>query len=104
MSVELYANLILVGLAALLAVSMVRFHKNKEQYENFNLVDLFTDHEGHVSRPACMEVGAWVVSTWGFIVLINKDKLTEWYMAAYIGAFVLRAAHAAYLSTKPEAK
>lgn len=99
MSIELYANLILLGLVMLIAVSMVRFHKN-EHYKNFNLVDVVTCREGKVSRPAIMEFGAWVVATWGFAILINQGKLTEWYAGLYFGAFVVRAAHAAYLSTK----
>lgn len=98
-SVELYANLILLGMAMLVVVSMVRFHRN-EHYKHFNLVDIITCRKGKVSRPAIMEFGAWVVATWGFIVLINKDKLSEWYLGAYIAAFVLRAGHAAYLSNK----
>lgn len=99
MSVELYANLILLGLTMLVAVSLVRFHHN-EFYKNFNLVDIITCREGKVSRPAVMEFGAWIVATWGFVVLINKNQLSEWYLGAYIGAFVLRAGHAAYLSSK----
>ncbi len=97
MNLELAANLILMGIVVLVAVSMIRFHKN-EQYKGFNLIDLITDHAGKVSRPACMEVGSWLLASWGFIVLINQNRLTEWYMGAYIGAFVLRAAHAAYLA------
>ncbi len=99
MSVDLYANLILLGLVMLVVVSMLRFHNN-EFYKDFNLIDVITCREGKVSRPAIMEFGAWVVSTWGFVVLINKNQLSEWYLGAYIAAFVLRAGHAAYLSTK----
>lgn len=99
MSVELYANLILIGLALLIAVSMVRFHNN-EHYKHFNLIDLVTANDGKVSRPACMEMGAWIVLTWAFVVQVNKGTLTEWFAGIYVGSFVLRAAHSAYLSTK----
>lgn len=99
MSVELYANLILIGIALLIAVSMVRFHNN-EHYKHFNLVDLITANDGKVSRPACMEVGAWLLMSWAIVVQVNKGMLTEWLAGLYVGAFVMRAAHSAYLSQK----
>lgn len=99
MDLDFALNLIFLGAVILVVVSMVRFHNN-ERFEHFNLVDLITDKEGRVSRPALMEVGSWFVATWGFVMLINQGKLTEWYMGAYIGAFVLRAAHAAYLASQ----
>lgn len=104
MSVELIANLLLALLAVAVAISLFRFHNNTH-YRHFNLVDVITCHKGKVSRPALMEFGAWLIATWGFVVLVNKGQLTDWYMVGYIGAFVARAGHAAYLSTtmnKPE--
>ena len=88
-----------VGLAV--AVSMWRFHSNPH-FQHFNLLDLITTNDGKISRPAVMEMGAFVLMTWGFIVLVQRDKLMEWYAGIYVGAFVLRAAHSAWLNCKQQ--
>lgn len=91
---------ILLAIFAIVAVvSLYNFHRS-EQYKHFNLLDIITCQKGVISRPACMEIGAWCISTWGFIVLVSRDGLTEWYMGAYIGAFVLRGSWSAYLGSK----
>ena len=89
-------NVILAAFMLGIIWSLWKLH-NDEHYREFNLVDMITARDGRVSRPACLETGAFLVSTWGFIVLINRGTLQDWYVAAYVGAFVLRAAHAAYL-------
>ena len=96
---EIVLNLILIGIFLAVAVSMYRFHTSK-RYDSFNLLDLITTRDGRISRPAVMEIGAFVLMTWGFIVLVQRDNLAEWYAGIYAGAFVLRAAHSAYLSCK----
>ena len=88
----------LLGLVVLgLIISAWRFHNN-DHYRHFNLIDLVTNREGKISRPAMMELGAFVLMTWGFVVLITKGALTEWYAGLYVGAFVMRAAYSSYLS------
>ena len=47
-----------------------------------------------------MEFGAFILMTYGFVVLIQRNALAEWYAGIYIGAFVARAAHSAWLSCK----
>jgi Ca2+/Na+ antiporter len=54
---------------------------------DFNLLDLFV--EGGKLGGSKMRVnGAWLVSTWAFIYFTVDGKLTEWYVAAYLTAFV----------------
>lgn len=96
---EIVLNLVLAAVALAVMVSMWRFHKST-RYQSFNLLDLITTHDGKVSRPAVMEFGAWIMMTWAFIVLVQRDKLAEWYAGIYVGAFVIRAAHSAWLSCK----
>jgi hypothetical protein len=74
------------------------------KYQNFNVMDLFCTRGGHISRPAVMEMIAFLIMTWGFVTFVLQKNLTDWYAGIYVGTFVLRAAHSAYLrvNTKDE--
>ena len=88
----------LLGLVALVAViSMIRFHRSGK-FTNFNLLDLVTTPEGIVSRPAVMELGAWVIGSWSIILAAHKGPVSEALLGVYLGFFVARAAHSAYLA------
>lgn len=96
---EIVLNSILAVLAVAVMVSMYRFHSNT-RFQHFNLLDLITTAEGKISRPAVMEFGAFVLLTWGFVFQVQAGKLTTEYAGIYVGAFVARAAHSAWLSCK----
>lgn len=99
-------NMVMAVILALGLISLWRVNLS-DQYKQFNLIDLVTTREGRVNRPALQEFGVFIVMSWGFAVLVNNGGLTEWYVGIYVGAFVLRAAHSAYLSSqnsKPEGK
>jgi len=90
----------ILGLGLLIVIiSAYRFHKNPA-YKNFNLFSLISHQDGTPSRPAIQEFVAFGITSWGFILLINKGNLPDWYMMSYLGVFVARAAHNAYLQTK----
>lgn len=100
-SVELWATIFLGIVLLLILTSLVRTHFN-EAYKEFNLLDIITCQKGKVSRPACQEVGAWLLISWGFVVAVYKDK---WEYAVtlagiLVAAFVTRAAHSAWLNSK----
>ena len=91
----------ILGLGLLIViVSTWRFHRDKEKYAKFNLLTLITHQDGTLSRPAVQELGVFIIMSWGFILLINKGTLPEWYAMSYLAAFVARAAHSAYLNSK----
>jgi hypothetical protein len=96
-------NLVLAVVVALTLISLWRVNLS-ENYKNFNLIDLVTNGEGRIHRPALQEFGVFVVMSWGFILLINKNALTEWYVGIYVAAFVIRAAHSAYLRSQTPKK
>ena len=85
----------------LILVSLVRVHFSKA-YAEFNLLDIITCQKGKVSRPACEEVGAWLLISWTLIVAVYKDKWEYVIPLAgiLVAAFVARAAHSAYLNSK----
>lgn len=45
-------------------------------------------------------LGAWIVSTWGFVYLILDSKFTEWYFAGYMAIWVGNAIVDKYLNSK----
>lgn len=99
--IDIVLNVLLACAIIAMLVSVWRFHRSG-QYEEFNLLDLITSRCGKISRPAIMELGAFVLMTWGFVMLINASQLTEWYTGIYVGAFVLRAAYSSYLAKNVE--
>ena len=91
----------LLGLGLLFVlVSAWRVHNDKERYAKLNVFTLITHPDGTFSRPAVQEIGVFIVMTWAFVLLANKGNLTEWFVGLYVGAFVLRAAHSAYLNSR----
>lgn len=90
--------LLMAVFGAAIVASLYRLHRDPH-YRFFNLIDLVTNKEGRISRPAVMEFGVFVAGIWGFFVYINKGTLPEWYWISMVGAFVLRAAHSAHLSS-----
>lgn len=96
---DIVLNSILALALMVVIVSAWRFHKDK-RFKSFNLFKLITHLDGTPSRPAIQEFVAFGITSWGFILLINKGNLPEWYMMSYLAIFVARAAHSAYLNSK----
>lgn len=91
----------LLGLGLLIVlVSAWRIHNDKEKYAKLNILTLITHADGSFSRPAVQEFGVFILMSWGFVMLVNKGYLPEWYAMSYLAAFVARAAHSAYLNSK----
>lgn len=91
-----FTALLLMTLAAILA-SMWNFHQS-EKYKKFNLLDLITARDGSISRPAVMEFGAFVFASWVVVLCALKGNVSEGMFGLYLGAFIARAAHSAYIN------
>ena len=99
---ELVIRLLIVCAAVSWLVILWRMNNN-EAMPNFSFRNLIATRDGFPDRVAVMELGSWLGMTGALIVLTLRDKLTEWFCLAYVGAFALRGAHAAYLhATKPQ--
>lgn len=99
-------DLILNGILALAAVAVIvslwKLHRRNGRYTNFNLVYLIVNKDGFPDGAKCVEMGVFLLMSWGFIVQITKGNIADWYVAAYVGAFVTRGAFGAYLRAKGE--
>lgn len=76
------------GVALACFISLYQLHlSNKNQ---LNMADLFLDsNTNRISGSKFRLNIAFLVATWVLVWLTVKDKLTEWYITAYLGAFVL---------------
>lgn len=76
------------GVAIMLAVIWILHLR-----EQINLVDCVTstDRNGVVRTDSrkLIEVATWYVLTLGFVYIVVQDKLTEWYVAAYLSGATL---------------
>ena len=78
---------ILYGALALVLVIMLWRWNTSKEFDKFYLMDLIAE-EGKLSSRKFMEFGSWLVMTVAFVMLVEKDKLTEWYVLAYGGIWV----------------
>ena len=97
--IELVGNSILALIVVVVLVSLWRFHQD-EHYKRFNLVDVITAKDGRISRPAVQEFGAWIIASWYLIIEANRGESIEAEFGLYLGSFVARAAHAAYMNAQ----
>ena len=74
----------------------------QKTHPEFDLADLLTGDNGKVSLSKCGQASALMVSTWGFVVLVQQGKLTEWYFMAYMAVWAgYRLAQTAIESKAP---
>jgi hypothetical protein len=72
--------LALIGLAAL--IILYRWQSRRDAFDlRWLLVDTETKK---VSLPKLGQLCALIVSTWAFVVLVQRNLLTEWFFAGYI--------------------
>ena len=56
--------------------------------DDFDLRHLVVDSKTQrVSLMKCGQLFALLVSTWGFVVLVGRDKMTEFYFIGYMTAW-----------------
>lgn len=73
-----------------LMIVMVVWSWHRDKSTDFDLRQVLVDSV--TGKMAVEKVGymvALAISTWGFVTLILRNGMSEWYFTAYIGAFVL---------------
>jgi hypothetical protein len=81
--VETYGSAVLLGVIAIAACYML--YRWQHNHPNFDLSDLLTGDNGKVSLAKFGQAAALIVSTWGFVALVQQGKLTESYFVGYMG-------------------
>lgn len=97
-----------VGMGMLLAiviffliVLLVVWHKDSRS--KIDLKDLICK-DGKLDEKKFTRLGAWIVSTWGFVYLILTHKFTEWYFTGYMAIWVGNAIVDKYLTNRKNDK
>ena len=72
---------------------------HKDQTNRIDLRDLICSNN-KIDEKKFTRLGAWIVSTWGFVYLILEGKFTEWYFTGYITIWVGNAIVDKYLNNK----
>lgn len=78
------ANLYLAALVPIVTLCAWVLFRWQRSHPDFDLSDLLTGDNGRVSLSKFGQVSALVVSTWGFIVLVQQGKLSETYFFGYM--------------------
>lgn len=86
LSIKTGLALILLVIVAWMIKSLVRSHHDKNS--GIRLDDLLLGDDGRLSKSACVMLGAFALTTWTIVSLVLRDKLTEGYFTAYLGAWV----------------
>lgn len=97
-----------IGMGGLLAIVvffliiiLIIWHKDSDN--RIDLKDLVCKDE-KLDEKKFTRLGAWIVSTWGFVYLVFDNKLTEWYFTGYMAIWVGNAIVDKYLNNKVENK
>jgi hypothetical protein len=82
-------SLVALVLMAALVVSVVwSWHTNKAL--DFHLQQVLVDSvTGKIAIEKVGYMTALAIGTWGFVAMMLKGSMTEWYFTSYMGVFVL---------------
>ena len=86
MFANIYPYLTEISLALITLVCcfvLIKWHTNPNN--TFNLTDTLLGPDGKVSLYKIGQAAALIVSTWAFIIMVQKDKMTEYYFYGYMG-------------------
>ena len=87
----LEVNLMYVILAAFVVGIIVSLWLiNNDEESPYSFTDLIVEN-GKLSEQKLSRMGAWIVSTWGFVYLVSTNNLSEWYFVGYMGTWVASA-------------
>lgn len=73
---------------------------NMQSNGRLYLEDLIKGEDGRASLSKFAQLGAFMVSTWGFVWNVVHDKMTEWYYFSYMVAWCGVALGTKYLANK----
>lgn len=79
-------ELVLVVGVLLVVLSLLLRHRNSAS--RINLDDLLLGVDGRFSKAAAVMLGSFMLTSWLMVLLALRDKMTEGYLAIYVGAWI----------------
>lgn len=92
--------LIVLGLM-IFALGIWLYNLNNDAGNTLDLADLISE-KGRISDAKLIRFGTWLISSWGFVFLITRESLTEWYFIGYMGSWVANALISKHISRKAD--
>ena len=78
-----YVELSLAVVLLVICILLYRWHTKPDN--SFDLTDALLGEDGKFSLFRAGQATALIISSWAFIVLVQKDKLSEYYFYGYMG-------------------
>lgn len=105
MNVQLvdYAMPLLLALAVL-AMLFALVRRSRSAHSALNLDDLLLGEDGKLSKAAAVMIGAFAMTTWLMVYLALQGKMTEGYLAIYVGAWIAPTVTRLIVAPKPAAQ
>lgn len=86
---RLDGSVVALTIMSSLVVSVVWSWHSKKEFD-FHLQQVLVDNvSGKISIEKVGYMTALAIATWGFVALILRNQMTEWFFTAYISVFVL---------------
>lgn len=73
---------------AIIAIVYVLIKRDRSSVSDINLEDLLLGDDGKLSKAAAVMMGAFIMTTWLMVYLALGSKMTEGYLAIYVGAWI----------------
>lgn len=90
---------LLIGMLAF--ALFVIFYAHRDDASSFNLEHLVVDPStGSIVLEKFTMFGAFIISSWGFVALIVKGAMTEWYFIGYMAAWAATRGFTGWFSSK----
>lgn len=98
-----YTKLLMVAalIVAIALVMLMLVRRDRSTTSQVNLEDLLLGDDGKLSKAASVMLGAFLMTTWLMVYLALNAKMTEGYLAIYVGAWIAPTV-TRLIVTKPE--
>ena len=93
-------SVVLAMIVIFLIAILYAWHRDSDS--KVDLKDLICK-DGQLDEKKFTRLGAWIVSTWGFVYLVLDGKFTEWYFTGYMAIWVGNAIMDKYLNNRSKA-
>ena len=92
-----------LALSTIAIAALIMLWRWTRSHPEFHLSDIIPGDNGRVSSTTFMQTGGWLVGTWGYVTLIQQEKMSEWYFVGYMTmCFGVRIAKDALVKQEPK--
>jgi hypothetical protein len=80
--------MVVVLVLVILLISLALVKRDRSTVSRINLEDLLIGDDSKLSKAAAVMMGAFAMTTWLMVYLALNAKMTEGYLAIYVGAWI----------------